>query len=173
MTADFEEKFDAGVRQITPHKLIWLHDRRKWAFNVFPPRAELGLRIREAFDRYRLHSIADRIPADLDRHDRATHEWLTSLRAIGSSSTTKYRGAATSPDDLARVVSDQSADVAARAAAAVALDAVDQNAAQRIREIASHTANPKLRIALERVADHAADAEIEASLEELSNARAR
>lgn len=42
-----------------------------------------------------------------------------------------------------------------------------------IREIASHTANPKLRIALERVADHAADAEIEASLEELSNARAR
>ncbi|MGH7282684.1 MAG: hypothetical protein ACRELY_14245, partial [Polyangiaceae bacterium] len=62
------------------------------------------------------------------------------MRSIGSSSTTKYRVAATSPADLEHVLEDQSADVSSRAASAVALDAIDQGAAARIRVVASHTA---------------------------------
>ena len=46
-------------------------------------------------------------------------------------------------------------------------------ARQRIREVASHTTNPNLRVALERIAKYAEDAEIEASLDALSEAKAR
>jgi len=135
--------------------------------------AQLQMKLSEALERYRLHAVAGQTPPELERRNRSTHEWLASLRSLGSSSTTKYRVAATSPDDLARVLTDQSADAEARTAAAVALEAIDQGAAPRVREVAEHTANPKLRVALERIASHAADAEIEGSLDELSKAKGR
>lgn len=149
------EKKPLELRGVQPHRI-----------------AQLQMKIAEGVDRYRLHAIAGHTPADLERRHRSMREWLTSLRSIGSSSTTKYRVAATSPDDLVRVLEDQSANIASRAASAIALDAIDRDAPKRIHEVAGHTANPKLRVALERIANHAEDSVIEESLDALCDGRA-
>lgn len=120
-----------------------------------------------ALERYRLHAIAERTPTlVVNRGNRSAREWISLLRNVGSTSI-DYRVAATSTEDLVRVLRDQSADAIARAAAAVSLDALDPKATERIRVVAAETANPKLRIALERIADHADDAEIGARLDAL------
>ena len=136
-------------------------------------RVHVIAKVRDALNKRTLRALAPPMPSDLARKGQPAHEWLSSLRGIASSSTAQYRVAATSAADVLRVLMDQNIDPATRAASAVALDALDPAGAGRIRVVASGTANPKLRVALERVADHATDSEIEASLDELSNARAR
>lgn len=130
-------------------------------------RLHVEAKVREAIARHSAFAIGNRLPLELERRDRPTREWLAALRMVGSSSPVQYREAATSEVDLRRVLRDQSADAIARAAAAVSLDALDPKATERIRVVAAETANPKLRIALERIADHADDAEIGARLDAL------
>jgi hypothetical protein len=72
------------------------------------------------------------------------------------------------PDNLWRVANDPAQPPMARAAAAVALSpTLDDGGRARLADLANATAEPKLRIALERTAADAPDEELEQALAEI------
>src|SRR5262249_10988855 len=81
-----------------------------------------------------------------------------------------HRTAPLSPDKLWRIVTDPSAQPTARVGAAVVLRAGEgESAAEGLSQAAASSANPKLRIAVERVARGAAQEELAVALAELED----
>lgn len=117
--------------------------------------------------------------AALARRDRPVREWVVHLLGVGVGSNADHRRAPVPVDRLWRIVESPTEQAEARAAAAVALGgASDERTRLRLRSIASNTAAPRLRIALEAAAraaedDRSAEAEeeIAAALEVLSSRR--
>ena len=114
-------------------------------------------------------------PDMLARSGRTPKEWILALRRLGAE-LGDMRRSAVPLDALLRVVEDGKATPADRARAAVAaLASEDQTAKARVRIASQSTAQPKLRLALERLADAPrpeTDAEHEAltmELEELES----
>lgn len=122
-------------------------------------------------------------PEVLARSGRTPREWILELRRLGADLGDMRRNAVPL-DALLRLVEDGKATPAARARAAVAVLASDDPTAKaRVRVASQSTAQPKLRVALERIAEgprtetdaehEALAAELEAldALEDASTAR--
>ncbi len=88
--------------------------------------------------------------------------------------TASFRAQALAPEDAGEVLGDPTATTEQRIGAAVALRALgDEASTDGIRVAASGTAEPRLRVALEKIAEDAdAAAEIEAALAEEEPQRA-
>jgi len=132
---------------------------------------QIGLveeRIREAREGLRAgDTVSD--AARLERGTRGMKDWVAELQAIGAGANVTLRTAPLPKDRLLRVVEDASLRSASRAAAAVALVAdLDDDARARLRVVAESTAEPLLRVALERAAGGASEAELEEVLAEVS-----
>jgi hypothetical protein len=103
----------------------------------------------------------------LRRGNRDMGVWVAALRSIGAGANADLRTAPITRERLFRIVEDPASPAADRAAAAVALaGAVDEENRMRLRSAAEATAEPKLRVAIEKAADGENDAEIEAALAE-------
>lgn len=106
----------------------------------------------------RARTIADdeaqTVPTEaLARSGRTAKDWILELRRLGAD-LGDMRRSAMPLDALLRVVEDGRATPATRARAAVAaLASEDPTAKARIRVASQSTAQPKLRVALERLAD--------------------
>jgi hypothetical protein len=103
---------------------------------------------------------------------RSRHEGLDAeaSRARCGGETATLRSAPVMPDKLWRLVRDPTQAAPMRAAAAVALaPTLDEGGRARIADIAKHTAEPKLRVALERAAAGAPDEELEEAMRELES----
>jgi hypothetical protein len=120
-------------------------------------RIAIEQRIREQLDRYRART-AQAPPHELvAREGRSTRDWLGALTDLTRGDTT-YREPVVPAEDLCRVLDDPSSDPSARVGAAVALkQSGDQDHVRRVRVAAAMTAQPKLRVALERVAEASDD----------------
>jgi hypothetical protein len=104
----------------------------------------------------------------LARGSRGMRDWVTQLKALGSGATGTFRTMPVMPEQLWRVASDAAQPAHARAAAAVALSpTLDDSGRMRLADLAKTTAEPKLRVALERAAEGAPDEAIEAALSEV------
>jgi hypothetical protein len=103
--------------------------------------------------------------AALARGTRPVPAWLDELRGLLRRTAT-FRDQALAPEDAGEVLGDPTATAEQRIGAAVALRALgDEASTEGIRVAASGTAEPRLRIALEKIAeDDEAAAEIEAAL---------
>ena len=99
------------------------------------------------------------------------------LLGVGAGSNADHRHAPVPADRLWRIVESPTQDAEARAAAAVALSHAPNDATrQRLRAVASNTAAPRLRVALEAAAraaedDAAAAEEVAAALEGVAAGR--
>ena len=118
--------------------------------------------IRNGMDRSR----NGRAPPDtelLARGDRPVAAWIQSLRAMGTGANATHRTAPVLPERLWRVLENHHAAPESRAAAAVALAALDSDdARKRLRAAARTAVAPKLRIAIEAAAAEQHDALLEA-----------
>lgn len=128
-------------------------------------------RIREAMETYRSGGAAD--TAMLARRGRDIGAWVRALRAIGSGANAGPRTAPIARDTLLRIATDPGAQNEDRAAAAVALSSEEEGRAS-LAVAARATAEPKLRIVLERAAtgDEEAIAEAVAALDLDTSTRA-
>ncbi len=105
----------------------------------------------------------------LARGDLDVRDWMTKLKALGSGATATLRTAAVMPEHLWRVAEDPAQPAIQRAAAAIALvPSLAETDKLRLADVAKTTAEPKLRIALERAAEGADDEELEQALRELT-----
>lgn len=110
----------------------------------------------------------------LARKDRPVRAWIDHLLAVGAGANADHRRAPVPAERLWRIVETPTEDAETRAAAAVALTvAKDGRTKGRLQSIASNTALPKLRIALEAAAKAAEDEahaedEVSAALDALS-----
>jgi hypothetical protein len=102
----------------------------------------------------------------LARGERSTAEWLETIRKQAAPGAESYRVAHLAEDRLWAVLEDPAADPTSRVGAAVALRAQASGAPrspaleQRVRIVASGTAFPQVRIALEEVVDATDDEEV-------------
>jgi len=104
----------------------------------------------------------------LNRGELGLRDWIARLKAVGVGATATLRTAAVMPEHLWRIASDPGQPATARAAAAVALSpTLDDDGRVRLADIAKTTAEPRLRVALERAANDAPDEDIEQALGEL------
>jgi hypothetical protein len=131
---------------------------------------QIGLieeRIREGQDSLRRgDTVTD--AALLERGARGMSDWVAELWAIGTDANVTLRTAPIPKDRLLRVVEDPSLGSSARAAAAVALRAdLDDDARARLRVVGESTAEPRLRVAIEKAANGADRSELEAALAEV------
>ncbi|NUO53144.1 MAG: hypothetical protein HOV80_30210 [Polyangiaceae bacterium] len=112
--------------------------------------------------------------AALARGTRPVPAWVDELRSLLRRTAT-FRDQALAPEDAGDVLADPTATTEQRIGAAVALRALgDDSTKEGIRIAASGTAEPRLRIALEKIAeDDDAAAEIEAALADEAQKRAR
>lgn len=116
-------------------------------------------------------AIHDRGGADFDahvlaRHHESTEDWVRMLRGLTRLAT--HRTSMVRATDLWKIVESHGAAPLARAAAAVALEPeLGEPDRTRLRVAAATTAQPRLRVALDRVADGAADEAILEALAEL------
>lgn len=95
----------------------------------------------------------------LERGGRTTQEWVSNLRALGTSDTATYRVAAVDRETLFAIVEDPVNQASSRAAAAIAISAkLDEESRGRLRKSAEGIADPKLRVAIEHVVDERDDA---------------
>lgn len=113
----------------------------------------------------------------LARRDRPVKEWIVHLLGVGAGANADHRRAPVPADRLWRIVESPTEAAEARAAAAVALSSTkDERTRRRLHAIASNTAAPKLRVALEVAAraaedEAAAEEEIAAALEGVAAGR--
>ncbi len=92
-------------------------------------------------------------------------DWILHLKALGAGATATLRTAAVMPERLWHVASDPGQPAQVRAAAAVALSpTLDDGGRVRLADIAKATAEPRLRVALERAAFDAPEEEMEEAL---------
>jgi len=126
-------------------------------------------RLREALDAHRSGARGVDTSA-LARGSRSGSEWFRALRRIGAGADVDARHAGMSLEALVSAVHDTTLDPAARVGAAVAaLPYATPAERRRIRIAAETTAEPRLRIALEKVtAADAEDADVTLALEELA-----
>lgn len=104
----------------------------------------------------------------LSRGDRTTGQWVERLRRLGEGANAGPREAAIRDEDLWSVVEDATVPAEARAGAAAALRRrIDDSGKARLRAVASATAAPRLRIAIERAADED-EAALEQALQEVA-----
>ena len=128
-------------------------------------------RLREALEAHRSNLSQDGA-AWLARKDRAHEDWVRELRVIGSGGGRSYRASPPSREMLWRFVEDPAADVAVRAASAIALGpSLDDTGRARMRVAAKVTLLPELRVVLEREAA-AEEAQAEEALEMLDRKHA-
>jgi hypothetical protein len=113
-------------------------------------------RIREQLEAFRSRT-ANLTPRELvAREGQTTRDWLGTLTELTRPDT--YRVPVVPTDELCRVLDDPSSDPSARVGAAVALkQGGNEDHVRRVRVAAAMTAQPKLRVALERVADASND----------------
>lgn len=127
---------------------------------------ELSTRIRAALDAYRRCTTEDDA-ASLEPGSRSTAAWLARLRGFGEGANAGPREAPIPVDRLWRIVEDPHATPPVRAGAAVALArSLDAEGKHRLRVVASDTAAPHLRIALDAAASDDDDA-VSAALNEV------
>jgi hypothetical protein len=126
----------------------------------------IAMRIREAKARHAAVRAKDPTAQEKERREMPIAEWIAELRARPEVVPT-YRIA---PDEknFEQIFADGSIDVVSRACSAFALKVKEgDSAVPRLRVLASTTASPKLRVALEKIADGAPDSEIARSIEKL------
>ncbi len=130
-------------------------------------------RIREAMEAHRGGAYDDgAVVVGLGRNDMSLAAWIRELRAIGAGANATLRTAPVDPSRLWALLESPRAPIEERAAAAVALSAVqDDDANARLRVAAESIADPRLRVAIEAVAG-ADDEALEAALAEIAPARA-
>lgn len=130
----------------------------------------LAARIQAAMEEHRAAPGEADLQA-LARRARPVKEWLVHLLGVGAGANADHRRAPVPADRLWRIVESPTEDAEARAAAAVALStSKDDPTRRRLRAVASNTAAPRLRVALEAAAraaetEAAAEEEIAAALE--------
>jgi hypothetical protein len=113
----------------------------------------------------------------LARRGRPVKDWIVHLLGVGAGANADHRRAPMPPERLWRIVESPTEDPEARAAAAVALSgAKDDPTRKRLRAVASNTAAPRLRIALEAAAKAAeeeaeAEAEVAAALDAVGSSK--
>lgn len=136
----------------------------------------LRARIAEALAHHQRSAPASEV-ASLARRGRDDGSWIAALRGLGAGAGADgtHRQPPASVERLWRVVEDAGRDAVSRAAAAVALGAgASSEDRARIRALARSSAEPRLRVALERGVDPAASdeavAEALASVEAASSA---
>lgn len=124
----------------------------------------------------RLHDAMDAFHRDgtwvdaalLRRGERAVGVWVVALRSIGAGANADLRTAPMPRDRLFRIVEDPALPAIDRAAAAVALGGdLDEQTRTRLRSVADATAEPGLRLAIEKAVGDEDEAEIEAALTEI------
>lgn len=132
---------------------------------------EVYMTVREAVDAWwgRDGSVKASL---VERGTRDVRGWIATLRNIGSHATAGYRNLAIA-DELWRIVEDLAAPPDARAGAAVALQpSLGAEGRARLQRVAEVTAQPKLRIAIERAASSEEEAALMAALAEIESASA-
>ncbi len=103
----------------------------------------------------------------LARGGRSVDEWLRALRSLGGGEAQGYRAASIPTEELWRIALDPTAEVSARAGAAVALrGSLDDEGRERLRVAAEESASPKVRVALEAAGASKSEAELTQALEE-------
>lgn len=87
----------------------------------------------------------------LARGGRSVADWVAAMRALGVSDAGGYRAASIPRDRLWEILEDPTSDASARAGAAIALHATarDDGARARLATVATRTAAPSLRVAIE------------------------
>jgi hypothetical protein len=132
--------------------------------------ATVEMRLHQAFVTWqRGGDVADE--AKLRRGERSVGAWVNALRAMGAGADAGPRTAPVPRDRLWSIVEDPRADLAVRAAAAVALGGTAAGEDRdRLRVAAGVTAAPKLRIAIEAAASED-DAAVEEALAALAQER--
>ncbi|AKT40137.1 hypothetical protein [Chondromyces crocatus] len=127
-------------------------------------------RILDAMEAHRARASSDDLRGLLDRlapTGKSTQTWLTSLRALGSGASAGLREPAVPQDLLWQVLETPSRPATLRAAATVALSAVEGVERSRLRIAARSVAEPRLRSAIEAAAD-ARESDLEAALDALA-----
>jgi hypothetical protein len=104
----------------------------------------------------------------LEPNGRSARDWLHDLRAAAVDAST-FRNTALARDTLWRIAEDGAAPTLARAGAAVTLatELQDPEEGARLRAVASSSANPRLRILVERVIDDSDEDRLVDALAEL------
>jgi hypothetical protein len=130
-------------------------------------------RIRDAMDAF--HRDGTSVDASLLRRgERAVGVWVAALRSIGAGANADLRTAPMPGERLFRIVEDPASPAVDRAAAAVALGGdLDEQTRTRLRFVADATAEPRLRLAIEKAAAGEDKAEIEAALAEIEGKDSR
>jgi hypothetical protein len=149
---------------------------RMGAFTMAIDRQELDLvvhRVRQAVAHQQQAQI-DRGLVLPERGGRSASEWIAALRAVGTGASSDHRTAPVGPDRLLRIAEDPGAAPAMRAAAAVALGGVADEAGRgRLRVAAEATAEPDLRAAMALAAEQeAAEEELATALDRLTRREA-
>jgi hypothetical protein len=126
----------------------------------------IAARIERALERFRDTRPDAGAVTLLDPGGRPAKQWLRDMRAL--SKVGDYRGTMLDGDRLWRVVEDWGVPAAARAGAAVALSAMEDNAPARIRVAADRCADPKLKRVLVRVSEGGDDGDLEDAMKHLT-----
>ena len=144
----------AEATRVSPREIL-LQSPRGATFTLYTAKHEEGPdalldEIHRVLDAARAAGPKRDVSAIVARGARTHAAWLADLDQLGRSlGAGGYRAQVIEREDLFRLVEDPSASDDARAGAAIALKAsADAAARERIR-IASETASPKLRVALE------------------------
>jgi hypothetical protein len=149
---------------------------RMGAFTASLDMRELDLvvrRVQEAVE-HEQRAQVDRGLVLPERGRRTTEEWIAALRSVGSGARSDHRTAPVGADRLLRIAEDPGAAPEMRAAAAVALGSVADDASRgRLRIAADATAEPDLRAAIALAAEQDAEDEaLGAALDRLGRRRA-
>jgi hypothetical protein len=129
-------------------------------------RDALAVRIEDGLDGHRAWAPDEQTKhALLERRGRDLARWRADLDR-GRSAEAGYRSVAFAPDELAGVVADPKAPTERRIGAALALASAEETEAREAARVAARaTANPRVRVALERAVDgDLAEKELEEAL---------
>ncbi len=155
----------AGAREKRPDRLmVTLTNGELFSFVALDPQGIVA-RILEAKAAARSEADAE---TSLLRGSGSTAERIRALRVLGRDKEQDYRSSPLTTEQLWQTFESSAADPESRAGAAIALRArLDASCLPRLRVVASTTANPELRVAIERAAsgDDAALEEALAALE--------
>jgi len=133
----------------------------------------LAERVREAKAAWRKRVTDRKLDAALSGVGQRPAEWARSLRALASEARIDHRTAPLRADALWPIVEDAAQGARARAGAAAVLSLSGAVERERLRRIADATAEPRLRIVLERAADLADGEVLEEALADLEDDDAR